>query len=286
MDLNLVSTFLIVAEYQSYTKAAQHLGLTQPAVSSAIKRLEEYIGKSLFVKKGRGIELTPHAFQLMGQFRHGIESIENAIHNIERFNIACSEPLLHTIQPIEQVSFQESPPDKSSLFEDLRQQRIDLAIDTILVKDASFVVEEVFREPAVIICSNNHPRITGTLTKAQFYHEKHCLFLGRWNNLTGVEQIAREPIKERKVDLVTASNASMALHVSKRDSLAIVSRSFALQWADVLNLQVLDCPIKLDPIPYFFIYHRRSLNNPKHTALRRALKSQFNRDLSEDLDLK
>ncbi|SDH97242.1 transcriptional regulator [Vibrio xiamenensis] len=275
MDLNLVSTFLIVAEYQSYTKAAQHMGLTQPAVSSAIKRLEEVIGKSLFVKKGRGIELTPHAFQLMGQFRHGIESIENAIHNIERFHIACSEPLLHIIQPIDQVSFQESPPDKSGLFEELRQQRIDLAIDTILVKDASFVIEEVFREPAVVICRQDHPRIQGTLTKTQFYKEKHCLFIGRWNNLTGVEQIAREPINERKVDLVTASNASMALHISKRDSIAIVSSSFAHQWASALRLQVIDCPLKLDPIPYYFIYHRRSLNNPKHTQLRRTIKAQL-----------
>lgn len=29
MDLNLIQTFLVVAEYQSYTKAADHLGLTQ-----------------------------------------------------------------------------------------------------------------------------------------------------------------------------------------------------------------------------------------------------------------
>ncbi len=275
MDLNLVSTFLVVAEYQSYTQAARHLGLTQPAVSSAIKRLEEYIGKSLFVKKGRGIELTPHAFQLMGQFRHGIASIENAIHNIERFHVACSEALLHTIQAIDQVSFQESPPDKAQLFEELRQQRIDLAIDTVLVKDASFIIEEVYREPAVVICRRAHPRVQGSVSKAQFYNEKHCLFLGRWNNLTGVEQIAREPMAEREVDLVTASHASMALHISQRDSLAVISRRFAQQWAEVLKLQVLDCPVKLDPIPYHFIYHRRALNNPKHSALRAALKAQL-----------
>ncbi|WP_140298541.1 LysR family transcriptional regulator, partial [Vibrio parahaemolyticus] len=31
LDLNLIQTFLIAAEYQSYTKAAEHLGVTQPA---------------------------------------------------------------------------------------------------------------------------------------------------------------------------------------------------------------------------------------------------------------
>ncbi|CDT86955.1 hypothetical protein VDIAB_110739 [Vibrio diabolicus] len=39
MDFNLIQTFLIVAEYQSYSRAAEHLGLTQPAISASMKRL-------------------------------------------------------------------------------------------------------------------------------------------------------------------------------------------------------------------------------------------------------
>lgn len=54
MDLNLIQTFLVVAEFQSYTKAAEQLGLTQPAVSAAIKRLEQVVDKQLFVKKRTG----------------------------------------------------------------------------------------------------------------------------------------------------------------------------------------------------------------------------------------
>ncbi|EJG0634039.1 LysR family transcriptional regulator [Vibrio parahaemolyticus] len=51
MDLNLINTFLVVVEHKSYTKAAEHLGLTQPAISSAMKRLEQLTNKTLFVKK-------------------------------------------------------------------------------------------------------------------------------------------------------------------------------------------------------------------------------------------
>ena len=47
MDLNLIQTFLVVAEFQSYTKAAEQLGLTQPAVSAAIKRLEQVAVRTL-----------------------------------------------------------------------------------------------------------------------------------------------------------------------------------------------------------------------------------------------
>ncbi|TBT08380.1 LysR family transcriptional regulator [Vibrio parahaemolyticus] len=51
MDLNLINTFLVVVEHKSYTKAAEHLGLTQPAISAAMKRLEQLTNKTLFVKK-------------------------------------------------------------------------------------------------------------------------------------------------------------------------------------------------------------------------------------------
>ncbi len=51
-------TFLTVAKIKNYTKAAQILNLTQPAVSQHIKFLEEYYGVKFIKKNGRNIELT------------------------------------------------------------------------------------------------------------------------------------------------------------------------------------------------------------------------------------
>ncbi|TOB86089.1 LysR family transcriptional regulator, partial [Vibrio parahaemolyticus] len=53
IDLNLIHTFLVVTDTLSYTKAAAQLGVTQPAISASIKRLEEASKKKLFVKNGR-----------------------------------------------------------------------------------------------------------------------------------------------------------------------------------------------------------------------------------------
>ncbi|MDF5591447.1 LysR family transcriptional regulator, partial [Vibrio parahaemolyticus] len=72
MDLNLINTFLVVVEHKSYTKAAEHLGLTQPAISSAMKRLEQLTNKTLFVKKGRNIELTSTAQYWTPLFRRAL----------------------------------------------------------------------------------------------------------------------------------------------------------------------------------------------------------------------
>ena len=114
MDLNLVRTFLVVADHLSYTKAAEQMKLTQPAVSSAIKRLENEYGQTLFVKNGRGIELTTKGYQLIPFFRQALDIIENAMHMREHFNVYCNEAILHCLWPMENITFTESPQDKMS----------------------------------------------------------------------------------------------------------------------------------------------------------------------------
>ena len=275
MDLNLIQTFLMVAEYQSYTKAADRLGLTQPAVSASIRRLEQVIGKQLFVKKGRGIEPTSMAYQLVPQFQQAISIVDNAISEKNSLKVYCSEILLHILKPIENIRFHESPPEKYLLFEQIRQQKADLVIDTVVSKDASFAIETAYEEPAVIICRQGHPRIKGLLSKESFYRESHCVFSGKWNNTSGFEQMAKEPIQERNIEIVTSSLAGMAMYVAQRDCLGLVSRSFAMKWSRALKLQVLNCPIALEHIPYMFIYHKRDEQNPIHQRLRNEIKAQL-----------
>lgn len=275
MDLNLVRTFLVVAENLSYTKAAEQMNLTQPAVSSAIKRLEKEYGQTLFVKNGRGIELTTKGYQLIPFFRQALDIIENAMHMREHFSVYCNEAILHCLWPMDNITFTESPQDKNVLFEHMRQQKADLIIDTILMKDSSFVIEEVHREPLVVVCRKNHPRIRGSITKQEYYQELHVLNSAMWENLRGFEQITQEPIEERKTNIISGSIAGLILHASQSDALAFVNQSFAQKWADKLDLQVLECPIKTDLAPYHLVYHKRELKNPAHKALRENIKQKL-----------
>lgn len=60
-----IKTFLKVAELKHFTKAAQALNLTQPAVSQQIRRLEEYYGTRLLEASVKGVRLTPEGVALM-----------------------------------------------------------------------------------------------------------------------------------------------------------------------------------------------------------------------------
>lgn len=68
--------FHIAANCESFTRAAQHLKLTQPALSQKIKRLEELVGARLFIRKYRGVALTDAGQQLYEASRGAFEQID------------------------------------------------------------------------------------------------------------------------------------------------------------------------------------------------------------------
>jgi DNA-binding transcriptional LysR family regulator len=53
LDWNLLRTFLVIAREQSVSRAATRLHLSQPAVSQALRRLEEQLGRRLVDRRGR-----------------------------------------------------------------------------------------------------------------------------------------------------------------------------------------------------------------------------------------
>src|SRR5215472_10715591 len=55
----LLRTFVAVVDLRSFTRAAQSLGVTQPAVSAQVKRLQQLLGGDLMDKSAPGVMLTP-----------------------------------------------------------------------------------------------------------------------------------------------------------------------------------------------------------------------------------
>lgn len=67
MTLDQLRVFLAVVEYLHFTRAAEALYISQPAVSAAIQNLEEQYGVRLFHRIGRQIEITEGGKLLQGE---------------------------------------------------------------------------------------------------------------------------------------------------------------------------------------------------------------------------
>lgn len=83
INSNDLRFFLVTAEHLHLTKAAQALGLTQPALSHAIKRLEADVQKELFLRRKNGLLLTEAGMYLA---THGRRILEELI-GVEEFLI-------------------------------------------------------------------------------------------------------------------------------------------------------------------------------------------------------
>jgi DNA-binding transcriptional LysR family regulator len=73
LDIDLLRSFVAVAETQSFTSAAQLVARSQSAISVQVKRLEEIVGNRVFERTSRSLSLTPAGETLLGYARRILE---------------------------------------------------------------------------------------------------------------------------------------------------------------------------------------------------------------------
>ncbi len=80
LDVDLLKTFLAIADNGSFTRAAEEVHKTQSAVSMQMKRLEELVGTPLFAKDGRMSRFTPDGERLVDYARRIVAINDEAIY--------------------------------------------------------------------------------------------------------------------------------------------------------------------------------------------------------------
>ena len=79
-----LGAFEAASRLGSFTRAADELGISQPAISQRVRRLELRVGAALFVRRGRGVSLSADGMRLWLEVRAGLTRIEAAIAVLER----------------------------------------------------------------------------------------------------------------------------------------------------------------------------------------------------------
>lgn len=79
LDTDVLRTFVAIAECGSFTRAARQVFRTPSALSMQIKRLEETLGHTLFVREARQVRLTPEGETLLGYGRRLLKLNEEAV---------------------------------------------------------------------------------------------------------------------------------------------------------------------------------------------------------------
>lgn len=80
VNLNLLVPLLALLEERSVTRAASKVGLSQPAMSHALRRLRRLLGDELLVRRGSGMMLTPRATELLDPLGRVIHQTASLVH--------------------------------------------------------------------------------------------------------------------------------------------------------------------------------------------------------------
>jgi DNA-binding transcriptional LysR family regulator len=144
MELRHLKAFVVAAELQHFSQAAEQLGIAQPALSQLIRTLESELGLSLFRRENRGVVLTAAGMAFVPHARQSIDSSELAIAAARRarrgevgeITIGYHSALLeHNLPQLLRHYFTAFPDIKVSLvdagiraqFDMLLEHKIDLA---------------------------------------------------------------------------------------------------------------------------------------------------------------
>lgn len=292
IDLNLLKVFVVVYRHQSITLAAEEMGLTQPGVSGLLKRLQQQVGSQLFIRSGRGIIPTQHAQELIRHVEPALAQINNALEGLEGFStqyprkfvIYTSEPVMLMLLPKLEadsnlgnvtIELQPTHSNEEALIQALNQHQADLAIEVSNYSTNSFFTEPLFEDKIRLIARKGHPRIEDSVTREQFYAEKHITWKLRREDTYMADYFTEERLSERQVAAECTSLVSLMSMVSTSNCIAVVTESIATAFADKLDIQVLDCPFTSKPVHYRLLTHNRERQSPANMWLREKIKSYF-----------
>ena len=174
MDLLQLEHFLAVVEEGTFTRAAERVSLTQPAVSLSIKKLEEEIGGPLFARDVHDLSLTEAGRVLADYARRMIRLRDDATREMARLGsmaagslkIAAHEAAAVYLLPVALRTYVQRFPDIKvgiyrSRLEEIPRQVMDRQVDLGFVKDAPTFHElqcvDVHTDEMICIASPKHP---------------------------------------------------------------------------------------------------------------------------------
>ena len=173
-DLRQVRSLVAVAESESFTKAAERLGVTQSAVSHSIRALETQLEVTLIERSGKRLALTQEGVVLLRRFRFVLKQLESAGDDLAmlkrwgqgRIRVGATHTLCHYGLPQVLAEFRKLYPrceihmesgDTQQLLEHLERSEIDLVLGINGRSPTWARFESVFQDEMIFIVSPDHP---------------------------------------------------------------------------------------------------------------------------------
>lgn len=290
-DLNLLRVLDALFREGSTVKAGIRLGLSQPAVSSALSRLRHALNDPLFVRQGNTLVPTEYAERMRQDLHEELSRIEALLSPPDGFNpasaegsfkIAAADFMAEMLMPqLGDLLFIKAPKLRAQLVdlvpynyvESLDRYDADLALipDTDLPGWISR--EPLFHSPFVVIARESNPGIAGltdgsTMPMERFCSMPHVLFSPE-GKLAAMGDAALARVgRKRHVAMTVPVFSGVCRVVRGSDLIALIPEQLATEIKDAYGFKIFQPPMPIDPSLIIGIWHSRADNAPMASWMR------------------
>lgn len=299
VDLNLLVYLDVLLREKNVTRAAEQLGITQPALSNGLRRLRDLFNDPLLVRTSEGMTPTERALELQPQVRNILSSVEQAVLPVSDFEVTESTrvfrimasdyaestllaPLLFKLRDeAPNITLDVLTPSDVT-FQDLEQGKIDMAINRFDRLPQSFHQATVWRDSFSCLMSSKNKALSNFdmdafLAAPHIWVSKTGMGVGRGmsqrdsQRLGWVDEALAECGHERQIRVFTRHYQVAALLAKHPDLIATLPTQVARLYDEDPRLATRKPPFMIIPIELKLAWSPLLQHDPGHIWLRRRI---------------
>ena len=289
-DLNLFVILNAIYTEGSLTKAAQVVGITQPAVSNALSRLRVKFNDELFVRTGSGMVPTQKTENMISDVQNALSLIQQSVNEPDKFNPPLSKRNFKLslgdisegrVLPYIMKELYENAPNislgsysykRNDQVHALATNNLDFVVDPVIPSSNEINSLKVFEDDFVAIHRDGHDiSKIKNITIEDIVNEKH-IHVSRRKMGGHLIDIELDKIGLKRNVALRCQHFLIAPPIIKStDLILMATRSFAKR----NNLSFVEIPIEIPSMEYFLIWHKSDEGDGGHIWMKDLITKAF-----------
>ncbi|MDO9449652.1 MAG: LysR family transcriptional regulator [Rugosibacter sp.] len=294
IDLNLLVAFHRLYIDRNVSRAADNLGLSQPAMSNTLKRLRQLTGDDLFVRTSAGMVPTSCAEELAAPLAQALATIQETLSHLTSFNPAKSSRKFvisafdigesYLIPKLMERLAKEAPEVTlqtthagagDALKLALESGDVDFAVGHLPHLQAGFFQRRLFQQHYVCAFRRGHPMATNPFGINEFQAADHLSIVTEGSDYELLDKIMASKAPHRKIKLRVSHFLSTGYLLRDTNLVATVPNKLAEILCDPFGLVYVPHPVNLPLTDINLLWHARSHRDPASQWLRNLLFDLF-----------
>jgi DNA-binding transcriptional LysR family regulator len=287
IDLNLLRALDALLDERNVSKAAERLGVTQPAVSGMLNRLRDTFGEPLFVRSPRGVQPTLRALELAVPVKRVLAEVEALLMPAAfdpatadfTIRLAATDYALHAVvvpfatklrRLAPGIRLATMPIEYDRIAQQFDRGDLDLALITPDSAPGDLHSRRLFDESYVCAMRPDHPDAgEGAMSLDRFCALDHALVSVTGGSFHGItDEMLAQVGRERRVALSIHSFLALAELLRTTNLISVVPRRLA---ASTEGLALVEPPIAIPGFTKIAVWHGRTHNDEGHRWARGML---------------